>query len=135
MSTPARRQSAAKTNLIVFLFIAWALWSGFRAKSQASKDLGEYFLAGRSIKGWKAGLSMAATQSAADTPLLATGLVATGGVFLLWRLWIYGVAFLMMGFVFAALWRRAGVLTDAELAEVRYSGPWVLPLRILKAIT
>ncbi len=120
--------------LIVFLFIAWALWSGFRAKSQASKDLGEYFLAGRSIKGWKAGLSMAATQSAADTPLLATGLVATGGVFLLWRLWIYGVAFLMMGFVFAALWRRAGVLTDAELAEVRYSGPWVLPLRILKAI-
>ena len=47
----------------------------------------------------------------ADTPLLATGLVATGGVFLLWRLWIYGVAFLMMGFVFAALWRRAGVPT------------------------
>ena len=120
--------------LIIFLFMGWAIWAGFRAKSLASKDLGEYFLAGRSIKGWKAGLSMAATQSAADTPLLATGLIATGGVFLLWRLWIYGVAFLMMGFLFSALWRRAGVLTDAELAEVRYSGPWVLPLRILKAI-
>ena len=62
------------------------------------------------------------------------GLIATAGVFMLWRLWIYGVAFLMMGFLFAALWRRAGVLPDAELAEVRYSGPWVLPLRVLKAI-
>ncbi len=58
--------------LIVLLFIGWAVWTGFRTKSQASKDLGEYFLAGRSIKGWRAGLSMAATQSAADTPLLAT---------------------------------------------------------------
>jgi solute:Na+ symporter, SSS family len=41
---------------------------------------------------------------------------------MLWRLWIYGLAFLMMGFIFAVNWRRAGVLTDAELTEVRYSG-------------
>ena len=77
---------------------------------------------------------MAATQFAADTPLLVTGLVATAGVFALWRLWIYGLAFLAMGFVFAALWRRAGVLTDAELTQVRYSGRGVLPLRLLKSV-
>ncbi len=40
----------------------------------------------------------------------------------------------MMGFIFAAGWRRAGVLTDAELTEVRYSGKAVLALRVLKAI-
>ena len=39
----------------------------------------EYFLAGRTLPGWKAGISMAATQFAADTPLLVTGLIATAG--------------------------------------------------------
>ncbi len=120
--------------IIVLLFIAYAITSGFRARKKASESLQEYFLAGKTLKGWRVGLSMAATQFAADTPLLVTGLIATGGVFLVWRLWIYGIAFLMMGFVFAAAWRRAGILTDAEFTEVRYSGKAVLPLRVLKAV-
>lgn len=120
--------------LIVLIFVAYSITSGFRAKKQASKNLEEYFLAGRSIKGWRAGVSMAATQFAADTPLLVTGLIASGGIFLIWRLWVYGIAFLMMGFVFAVLWRRAGVLTDAELTEARYSGGGLLALRTLKAV-
>lgn len=120
--------------LIVLAFIAYAIGSGFRAKSKASQNLNEYFLAGKTLTGWRAGFSMAATQFAADTPLLVTGLIATGGIFLVWRLWIYGIAFLMMGFIFGAAWRRAGVLTDAELTEIRYSGKGVLPLRVLKAV-
>ena len=120
--------------LIVLAFIIYSVSSGFVAKKKASQNLNEYFLAGRTIPGWKAGFSMAATQFAADTPLLVTGLIATIGIFMLWRLWIYGIAFLMMGFIFSAGWRRAGVLTDAELTEVRYSGKGVLFLRVLKAI-
>lgn len=120
--------------LIVVSFILYGLGSGLRARGKASQSLNEYFLAGRTIKGWKAGFSMGATQFAADTPLLVTGLVATAGVFALWRLWIYGLAFLLMAFVFAVGWRRAGVLTDAELTRVRYSGKGVTPLRLLKAI-
>jgi len=120
--------------LILVAFVVYGIGSGLRARSKASESLDEYFLAGRSLRGWQAGTSMAATQFAADTPLLVTGLVATAGVFALWRLWIYGLAFLAMAFVFSALWRRAGVLTDAELTRVRYSGRAVLPLRLLKAI-
>jgi solute:Na+ symporter, SSS family len=120
--------------LIVLAFVAYALSAGLRARRRASRNLQEYFLAGRTIAGWKAGVSMAATQFAADTPLLVTGLVATAGVFALWRLWIYALAFLLLAFIFAAGWRRGGVLTDAELMEVRYSGPGVLPLRVLKAV-
>ena len=120
--------------IIILAFVAYSITAGFRAKSKASKNLEEYFLAGKTLTGWKAGLSMAATQFAADTPLLVTGLIATGGIFLLWRLWIYGIAFLMMGFIFGASWRRAGVLTDAELTEIRYSGKGVLSLRVLKAV-
>jgi Na+/proline symporter len=120
--------------LIVLAFIIYAITSGFRAQKKASQNLQEYFLAGKTITGWRAGLSMAATQFAADTPLLVMGLIATGGIFLVWQLWVYGIAFLVMGFVFAASWRRAGVLTDAELTEVRYSGKGVLILRVLKAV-
>lgn len=119
---------------IVVAFVVYAVASGLRAKSAASRNLQEYFLAGKSIPGWKSGMSMAATQFAADTPLLVTGLIATAGVFALWRLWVYALAFLLMAFVFSGAWRRGGVLTDAELTETRYSGRGVLPLRVLKAI-
>jgi hypothetical protein len=79
--------------LIVFAFVVYAIGSGLRARRQASQNLQEYFVAGKTIPGWKAGLSMAATQFAADTPLLVTGLVATAGIFALWRLWVYALAF------------------------------------------
>ena len=120
--------------LIVSAFILYSISNGFRNRSKASRNLEEYFLAGRSIRGWRAGFSLAATQFAADTPLLVTGLIATGGIFMLWRLWIYGLGFLMIGFLLGRGWRRARVLTDAELTELRYSGRGVLMLRGLKAI-
>ena len=119
---------------ILLFFIAYALISGLRSRSLASHDLEEYFLAGRTLKGWQAGISMAATQFAADTPLLVTGLIATSGIFALWRLWIYALAFLLMGFLLAPSWRRVRVLTDAELTEVRYGSQAATWLRGIKAI-
>jgi Na+/proline symporter len=119
---------------IVLAFVAWCLVSGWRARAAASRSVEEYFLAGRTLPGWKAGISMAATQFSADTPLLVVGLVATSGVFGLWRLWIYAVAFLFMGLVLGPAWRRALVVTDAELAEVRYGSRLALVLRAAKAL-
>lgn len=120
--------------LIVIAFILYSIINGFRNKDQAGKDLEEYVLAGRTIKGWRAGVSLAATQFSADTPLLVTGLIATGGIFMLWRLWIYGLGFLMIGFLFGRAWQRAHIITDAQLTEIRYSGRGVLALRGLKAL-
>ena len=115
-------------------FLAYSIWSGLRARHVAAQNLEEYFLAGRTLPGWKAGLSMAATQFAADTPLLVTGMIATAGIFSLWRLWIYALAFLLMGFLLGGAWRRSGVLTDAELSELRYGGRMATTLRALKAV-
>ncbi|MYA16296.1 MAG: Na+:solute symporter [Gammaproteobacteria bacterium] len=120
--------------LILIAFVAGSVTLGLRARRRASRSLDEYYLAGREVRGWKAGISMAATQFAADTPLLFSGLIAVAGVFALWRLWVYGLAFLLMGFLFAAFWRRARILTDAELVEVRYSGRGRLALRLTKAV-
>jgi len=119
---------------ILLTFVTVSLYLGWRSRRRASRSLDEYFLAGRSVGGWGAGLSMAATQFAADTPLLVMGLLAASGAASLWRLWIYGLAFLLMGFVLAACWRRAGVLTDAELTTLRYSARGALTLRALKAV-
>ena len=120
--------------LIVTAFVVYAVGAGLAARADASKGPDEYFLAGRSMPGWKAGLSMAATQYAADTPLVVTGMIATAGVFALWRFWVYSVAFLLMGFLLAPAWRRAGILTDAELCEKRYSGHGAEVLRYIKAL-
>lgn len=119
---------------LVLAFVAYSVGSGLRARKLASRDLGEYFLAGRTLRGWQAGASMAATQFAADTPLLVTGLVAAGGLSRLWPLWLYGLSFLLLAHVFAGPWRRAGVLTDAELVELRYAGRGALALRACKAL-
>lgn len=119
---------------ILASFVLWSIVSGLRARGLASRSLEEYFLAGRTLRGWQAGISMAATQFAADTPLLVTGMIATAGIFSLWRLWIYAVSFLLVGFLLAACWRRAAVLTDAELTELRYGGRSAAVLRAVKAI-
>ncbi|MDA1091776.1 MAG: Na+:solute symporter [Acidobacteria bacterium] len=120
--------------VILTAFVVYSVTVGFRHRRQASRNLEEYFLAGRTLPGWKAGLSMAASQFAADTPLLVTGIVAVSGIFGLWQFWIYAVTFLLMGFVLAGGWRRAGVVTDAELTEVRYGGRPAAVLRAVKAV-
>lgn len=120
--------------VLVLAFVAYSVYAGLRARRAASRDLGEYFLAGRTLRGWQAGASMAATQFAADTPLLITGLVAVGGLDQLWLLWSYGLSFLLLARVFAGPWRRSGVVTDAELVELRYGGGGSLALRLCKAL-
>jgi solute:Na+ symporter, SSS family len=119
---------------IVAVFVLYALGSGLRHRRAASRGLEDYFLAGRTLSGWQAGASMAATQFAADTPLVVAGIVATRGVFPLWQLWSYGLAFLLLGFLFAPCWRRAQVLTDAELSELRYGGRAAAWLRAVRAV-
>jgi Na+/proline symporter len=120
--------------IILLSFVAYSVRSGLQYHRIASVSLTEYFLAGRQLGGTLAGVSMAATQFAADTPLLVTGIVATSGIFGLWRLWIYGIAFLMLGYLLAPCWRRASVLTDAELSELRFGGRAATVLRGVKAV-
>ena len=61
--------------LLVGAFVIYALAAGLRARRSASRGLESYFLADRRLPAWQSGLSMTATQYAADTPLLAAGLV------------------------------------------------------------
>ena len=77
---------------------------------------------------------MVATTFAADTPLVVTGLVATKGVAGNWLWWNFVMSGMLTVFFFARLWRRANVMTDVELAEVRYSGKPAAFLRGFRAL-
>ena len=112
--------------LVASLFVG--LWLARRNTSEA-----DYFVAGRQLKGWLAGASMAATTFSIDTPLYVAGLVGVRGLAGNWEWWSFGVAHVAMAVVFAPLWRRSGVLTDAALTELRYGGLTAAWLRGIKA--
>ena len=122
-------------------WIDWGLLGGYMLLSllaglwwaRRNHNEDDYFLAGRRLTGWLAGASMAATTFSADTPLYVAGLVATRGVAGNWEWWGFGIAHVAMTVVFAPLWRRSGVLTDAALTELRYGGAAAAWLRGIKA--
>ncbi len=98
--------------------IGIALYGGRKSGS----SLQEYFTSGGKLPWWIAGTSMVATTFAADTPLWVAGKVALHGVSANWLWWSMAASGLLTVFFFARLWRRAGVLTDLEFIELRYSG-------------
>ena len=107
---------------------------GLRLYRRAGTNLGQFFLSGRDLPWWLAGTSMVATTFAADTPLAVTGLVASNGVAGNWLWWNAGLGSMLTVFFFARLWRRAGIVTDVEFAELRYTGRPAAMLRGLRAL-
>ena len=83
--------------------------------------------------GWR-GTSIVATTFAADTPLAVTGIVAADGISGNWIWWSLAIAHLTATFFFARMWRRSGVITDAEITELRYGGKPAAVLRGVKAV-
>src|SRR2546423_12317948 len=119
---------------IVAAYFLFNLAVGFYYKARAGKNLGEFFLGGRNIPWWLAGTSMVATTFAADTPLVVTGLVARNGIAGNWLWWNFVASGMLTVFLFARLWRRSGVMTDIEFAEIRYSGKPAAFLRGFRAL-
>ena len=116
--------------LIVYLAATLALGLWLARRNRGEDD---YFVAGRRLSGWLAGASMAATTFSIDTPLYVAGIVGTRGLAANWEWWGFGLAHVAMAVVFAPLWRRSGVLTDAAFTELRYGGPAAAWLRGIKA--
>ena len=100
---------------------------------KAGRGSEDFFLGGRSLPWWALGISMVAGSFASDTPLMITELVRSDGIQRVW--WMFsGVITLSAGVVlFSRLWRRACLVTDVQLFEVRYSGRSSTILRGAKA--
>ena len=119
---------------VVALYFLFNLGIGFYYKARAGKNVSEFFLSGRNVPWWLAGTSMVATTFAADTPLVVTGLVARNGIAGNWLWWNFVASGMLTVFLFARLWRRSGVMTDVEFAEIRYSGAPAAFLRGFRAL-
>lgn len=119
--------------VIVAGYLLLTLAVGIWASRSAGRSLESYFVAERSLPWWWLGTSMAATTFAADTPLVVAGLVAEHGIAGNWFWWSWAISHVSVAVIFAALWRRAEVLTDAEFIELRYHGRSAAFLRALKA--
>ncbi|MBP9005426.1 MAG: Na+:solute symporter, partial [Candidatus Marinimicrobia bacterium] len=101
---------------------------------RAGENTGEFFLSGRNLPWWLAGTAMVATTFAADTPLAVTELVAKNGIAGNWLWWNLAIGAMLTVFFFARLWRRAGIMTDVEFTEMRYSGKTAAALRGFRAL-
>ena len=103
---------------ILFVCFFPALFFGKRAGRSTS----EFFVSGRAVPWWLAGLSMVATTFSSDTPNLVTDIVRRNGVAGNWVWWAFVLTGMSTVFFYARLWRRSGVMTDLEFYEMRYSG-------------
>lgn len=119
--------------LIILLYLILAMGLGLYLSRKASKSIEDFFISGRSLPWWLAGISMAATTFSIDTPLYITGIVGTRGIAGNWEWWILGISHITMVYIFARMWRRSQVITDAELTELRYGGQMAAVLRSVKA--
>ncbi|WP_448597492.1 sodium:solute symporter family protein [Thermoleptolyngbya sp.] len=119
--------------LIVLLYLIASLGLGLYLTRKGSGSLVDFFVSGRSLPWWLAGTSMAATTFSIDTPLYVAGVVGTRGIVGNWEWWSFGVSHLIMIYVFARLWRRSEIVTDAQLTEMRYGGRPAALLRGIKA--
>jgi Na+/proline symporter len=120
--------------LIIIAYFAFNLAIGFYYRKKATGSVSDYFVSGRNVTWWLAGTSMVATTFAADTPLAVTGLTARNGIAGNWIWWSMVFSGMLTVFFYAKLWRRAGVLTDVEFAEFRYSGKPAAFLRGFRAL-
>src|SRR5712671_1868373 len=120
--------------LVIALYFLFNIAVGLYYKSRASQNTAEFFLSGRNVPWWLAGTSMVATTFAADTPLVVTGLVAQNGIAGNWLWWNLLASGMLTVFFYARLWRRSGVMTDIEFAEIRYAGPPAAFLRGFRSI-
>lgn len=119
---------------VVALYFLFNLCVGLYYRTRAKTSVDEFFLSGRNVPWWLAGASMVATTFAADTPLAVTGMVATGGIAGNWLWWCFVASGMLTVFFYARLWRRSGVMTDIEFAEIRYSGRPAAFLRGFRAL-
>jgi solute:Na+ symporter, SSS family len=125
-------------HLIDWIIVAFSLLVCFVPAlffgKRAGKSTSEFFVSGRAVPWWLAGLSMVATTFSSDTPNLVTDIVRRNGVAGNWVWWAFTLTGVSTVFFYARLWRRSGVMTDLEFYELRYSGKAATVVRGFRSV-
>ena len=122
--------------IIILVYLGASVLVGLYFSKRALRSVDDYFVSGRALPWWLAGMSMIASAFAIDTPLGITGLIAKDGIPGVWYAWSFalGGAGALGAFIFASLLRRSEIITTAELIELRYDGKSAAFLRGFKGV-
>ncbi|MCL2026668.1 MAG: Na+:solute symporter, partial [Leptospirales bacterium] len=120
--------------IIICAYFALTLCIALFFSKRAGRSSEDFFLSGRKLPWWIAGTTMVATTFGADTPLSVTELVAASGIAGNWLWWNMAAGNILTVLFFSKLWRRAKIITDVELIEIRYSGKPAAFLRGFRAV-
>jgi len=119
--------------LIIASYLILSSLIGLYLKKQASKNLSSYFVSDKNLPWWLVGTSMVATTLSIDTPIVVISWIRDPGIWQNWFWWSFLFTHCLVIFFFSRYWRRAEVITDNQLIELRYAGPSAKYLRIFKA--
>lgn len=117
--------------VVVYLIVTLAIgiwgarWIGRRRQPTAGEGekAEDYYLGGRDIPAWLAGMSVAVTAMNADVGPFYSGQTAGIGLPVVWfYLSRFASAYMIAGLLFAFTWRRLGVATAPEFFALRFGG-------------
>ena len=104
---------------IIGIYLAWMVRDGVRLARRA-KELEGFFLGGRSLPWWAAGLSVMATQLSAITMIGTTGQGYVDGMRFLQYYYALPVAMVILCVTFVPFFHNARVFTAYEYLERRF---------------
>jgi solute:Na+ symporter, SSS family len=121
--------------LIIAAYMSVIVYIAVRSRRFAGKSLENYFLGGRNMPGWMAGISYAASMMSADSAVAYGGLAATTGIYVCWfYLSRFGIALFLGAILFAVFWKRLNTFTTLEFYELRFEGRPATLMRLWLAL-
>lgn len=119
--------------IIIALYLLLSAGIGLYFNKRSQKNITSYFVSERNLPWWLLGTSMVATTLSIDTPIVIISWIRDPGIWKNWFWWSFLFTHCLVIFFFSRYWRRAEVITDNQLIELRYSGPPAKYLRLFKA--
>jgi SSS family solute:Na+ symporter len=104
---------------IIAVYLVWIVWDGIRLTKRSS-ELEGYFLGGRSLPWWAAGLSVMATQLSAITMIGTTGQAYADGMRFLQYYYALPIAMVILSLTLVPFFHDARVYTAYEFLEQRF---------------
>lgn len=110
-------------------FLLFILVLGVMFSKKGGHDTSTYFVAGRKLPWWLAGMSMTASAFGSDTPMIYSAMARRSGLLGCWYFFRQVLTQMTIGVMFGKLWRRSRVITDVEFYELRHGGKGASALR------
>jgi solute:Na+ symporter, SSS family len=104
---------------IIAIYLLWIVWDGLRL-TKRSHELEGFFLGGRSLPWWAAGLSVMATQLSAITMIGTTGQGYSDGMRFLQFYYALPIAMIVLSMTLVPFFHNAKVYTAYEYLERRF---------------